>query len=497
MTVIVSAFPVYAATTTSPASVEVAESPRVIITEFQTNGGAAAQEFIELYNNTDQDIIFGGANDEGASDNPAESWKLQFFNSTAAKAGAPNWSTTLTTNNSIELTGSISAHDYFLIASTNYKPANTEPDMVYSASSSHLMADTGGGLQLLSVNPQTNVLSAHDRVLWLAKSSTALPEGVLQSPASGKSLQRVPNDNNEYLNEDETLEPFAVEDVVTPLEPWLAPEPVQEADPTAVVGDMTNEGGTEANSVAIANEGLASPTITELLPNPASPLTDADDEFIELYNSNEAAFDLEGYKLEVGTTTLRTYTFPSGTVLDPLGYKAFYSADTKLSLSNSGSQVRLRDPNGGLLFETAAYGTAKDGQAWVSVDGIWQWTTSATPGLANILAVPVVATKATATKTKAATTKKAAAAKTTKAKTTKAKAAKKATKKKASAVKTAASIIPEKAKPPIHTGILVAVVSVAVLYGLYEYRHDLALKIRQLTRNRGNGRADRLAPARR
>jgi hypothetical protein len=504
--VVIAVFPAYASTAAAP-ELRVADSPAVIITEIQTNGGTASQEFIELYNTTDQDIEF----DDGATG--AMQWKLQFFNSAAAKTGTPAWTTTATGSNSVTLKGVIAAHDYFLIASTDYLPGGVTPDMSYAPASSHLMTDTGGALQLLSFNPAANQNTEQDRVVWLAKSdNTALPQDVLATPAPGKSLQRMPNDDTEYASAEGDIAAFGTEDVISPLDAWRPPV-VAIPDPGQTSEEDANGGGTDGNddiplnSLIPGNEGLAAPLITELLPNPASPLTDADDEFIELYNPNPVAFDLEGYKLEVGTTTVHTYIIPAGTLMAPLGYRAFYSAETGLSLSNTGGQARLRAPDGSVLNQTDAYTTADDNQAWTLDDGGWQWSTSSTPGQANILAVPVVAAKATKTSatksTKTATASKTSSAKTStaKPKTTKATAkkaaAKKPAKKKVTTAKTAAASFPEKPKPPIHMGILVAVATAAVLYGLYEYRHDISNKIRQLSRNRKAGLPDRLAPARR
>jgi hypothetical protein len=473
-----------------PATYADAGSTDVIITEFQTNGGSAAQEFIELYNTTDEDIALDGAasqssgydadaDEDISKSTTPQQWKLQFFNSSSVKGGMPMWSTTPSASNSISLVGVIPAHEYFLIASTGYQPGGITADMEYSASSSHLMTDTGGALQLISTEEDSNTTYAHDQVMWLAQSGGAtLPEGVLASPSSGKSLQRIPNDDTEYVDEDGTLAPFGMSDFISPLDAWVAPAIID----TSV---DTDESGDEATDVTtVVNDGLQAPQITELLPNPGSPLTDADDEFIELYNPNESSFDLSGYKLEVGTTTLHTFTFDDATVMAPLSYLAFYSSETGLSLSNSGSQVRLRDRSGVLIDETKAYDKADDNQSWIRDDGNWQWTTTPTPGQPNVLAAPAVAIKSAAKK---------AAKKTTKAKTAKAKTTK-AAKKKKSAAKAAASVAPiEKPKPPIHVGILVGVAAAAVLYGLYEYRHDIILAFQKLRRDRRTGSQNRLA----
>lgn len=489
--VVTGAYPVYAGAATAM-TLNVVTEPAVIITEVQTNGGTAAQEFVEFYNTTDQDIVFSDAEVTGLPQ-----WKLQFFNSTSVKAGTPAWETAASGSNSITLTGMISAHDYYVLSSADYKPADTEPDQFYSPTSSRQLTDTGGGLQLLSTTAVATTSDIHDRVMWLkADPSSTLPDGVHATPKGGKSLQRLSNDDDEYDAPEGGLMEFAADQDITPMGAWQPP--VEGSAPEGPVDTVTEGETLEEPASASGNTGLAAPEIIELLPNPGSPLTDASDEFIELYNPNNAAFHLKGYALQVGTTTLHTFIFTEEVVLPPLGHQAFYSADTKLSLANGGGQARLLDTAGVKISETDAYGTATDNQAWILAEGAWQWTTAASPGLANVLAVPVAAAKSTTTKsatTKAPTAKKAAAtkaktakaksaAKTPKAKKAKAAKVKKAKKEKTKKATALSSAAITKTKPPIHTGILVAVGVAALLYGLYEYRHDISNKFRQLRQNR-------------
>src|SRR5258706_5353561 len=131
--------------------------------------------------------------------------------------------------------------------------------------------------------------------------------------------------------------------------------------------------------------GLASPQVTEVLPNPAPPQSDNEDEFIELYNPNNSPFDLSGFKLQVGTKTKHTYTIPDGTTISAKTFLAFMSVDTGLAMSNSGGQVVLIDPLGNAISQTDIYSTANDGEAWALAKGKWYWTTSPTPNAPNIV----------------------------------------------------------------------------------------------------------------
>lgn len=216
-------------------------------------------------------------------------------------------------------------------------------------------------------------------------------------------------------------------------------------------------------SLPAADIGLAAPQISEVLPNPAPPQTDADDEFIELYNSNNKDFDLSGFVLQVGTTAVHKYTFPDGTVIGANKFTAFFSADTGLSLSNSQGQVALLDPSGDMLNQTDIYGTAKDGYAWVAADGLWQWTTTPTPNALNVITAPASKnSKSTST----ATVKKAGS--------------------KTAASPGSSSNFPSGGTPApsLHPAILAGVGSLAVVYALYEYRNDLANQLYKLRRYR-------------
>jgi len=226
-------------------------------------------------------------------------------------------------------------------------------------------------------------------------------------------------------------------------------------------------GGASTGGTAIpdSDAGLAAPQISEVLPNPAPPQSDAEDEFIELYNSNDKAFDLSGFILQAGTSTIHKYTFPAGTSIGPHEFSAFFSADTGLSLTNSDGQVKLLDPAGNVLGQTDIYDTAKDGYAWLYADGLWQWSTTTTPNAANIIAAPLVA-KSSSSSSRSAK--------------------KSSSKSKSSAASSSSSSLPPGGTPAssLHPAILAGIGSIAVIYALYEYRNDLANQLYKFRRYR-------------
>jgi hypothetical protein len=208
--------------------------------------------------------------------------------------------------------------------------------------------------------------------------------------------------------------------------------------------------------------GLMKPTLTEIMPNPSGTGNDSTDEFIELYNPNNSVFDLSGFSLRTGTTTFHSYVFPSGTILNAKSFKAFYSDETHLSLSNTSGQAAILDPSGNLVSSSEPYNNASDGQTWSLAQGKWTWTTQPTPGSANIIHQP---------------TKKSKTSKTTKAGST----ALNSKKSRKSLVSANPSQISSQSttSTPIHAWAIALVGGAALLYGAYEYRTDLANAVQQ------------------
>jgi hypothetical protein len=114
--------------------------------------------------------------------------------------------------------------------------------------------------------------------------------------------------------------------------------------------------------------------ISELLPQPA---TGSADEFIELYNSSDSDVDLKDWQLDSGY-------FSTSTIIKSKEYRVFKNPEIKIGLTDSGDTTRLIDPNGDIL-STVTYTKSFRGQSYSLFDAGWQWTSSLTPGLPNIL----------------------------------------------------------------------------------------------------------------
>ncbi len=379
------------------------------------------------------------------------------------------------------------------------------------------LGDTAGYLMIVKVETQTDgsiVYRPQDKVGWTSAttgadivkvpSPTASPKAVWYRKLATGTWQQAQLSGDCSILLAVTAPPAGPTFVqwatgADPPATFIKPEDTKPTGPVIPVSDI----------------GLVAPKLTEVLPNPAEPQTDAEDEFIELYNPNSAEFDLSGFKLEVGTTTIHSYTFPVGTHLPAKGFRAFLSIDTGLSLSNSGGQVRLFDPLGTQIGQTDVYDTAKDGQGWTLANGKWYWTTTPTAGAANVITEPLTVqalsigtpsvmpdsttdtaedsptapgpTKSSKPVAKKSTAPKAAAASQTAAPKAKAVSTKSPASKQTAATNSSAPT-PTKQPASLHWLVLAAIGTLALLYALYEYRHDLANRLYRRRRNREAGR---------
>lgn len=249
----------------------------------------------------------------------------------------------------------------------------------------------------------------------------------------------------------------------------VTPLTLAATSPPATILGNASTGGPPTPGLPAGDAGLQAPQLSELLPNPSGTGNDDIDEFIELYNPNNVAFDLTGFNLQAGTTTLHLYTFPPGTIVLPKSFKTFYSAETGLNLSNTAGQVSLLDPFGKTISQTQPYAKAKDGQAWALAKGTWYWTLQPTPNKANVIQQP-------GGKVMGATKKAKTAAKT-------------------GAPSTAATSSEMAAeagqRASVHPWVLALVALAALLYGAYEYRRDLANRLFQLRGKLGVRRTPR------
>jgi|GEM_PF-592078 len=454
-------------------SASTTSSPALVISQLKMTSSNG--QFITLYN-------------AGSTALDMSKYELEYFNSYDL--------TKATSSKLIALSGSLAAHSYFLVNDSSLL-------LCYQLTIDSVslgLSSTAGMVEVLALNQNSVGSSVTPQLLdYVSWSKTAVSGAQTLPTNSNAFLQRQPVDsqNNPAVTAPGSGSWQAVQPdpanacslvtgnssgpttaVATGLSQLLpATEP-----PATILGAA----GTDESPTALlpaADVGLMTPVITETLPNPLGTGNDSTDEFVELYNPNPVAFDLSGFELVAGTTVLHEYLFPIGASLPAQSFTSYYASSTGLSLSNSGGQVQLLDPAGNTIGSSAPYDTANDGQAWALANGQWYWTTTVTPGMANVITQPVAKAKTSAAISKASSSSKFNQGVVKGAKTTKSKPATKTPRaKKAASTKLSANTVSANPAPatPIHFSTLALIAGLALLYGVYEYRSDLGNHLHKL-----------------
>jgi len=129
--------------------------------------------------------------------------------------------------------------------------------------------------------------------------------------------------------------------------------------------------------------------INELLANAVG--NDDGNEYIEIYNPNDEIVDLSFYKLQVGSGSEKTYSFPLGNYINPHEYKIFTDKDINFTLVNSGSIVSILNTYDDIV-DTSTYGNSDEGMAWALIGSTWQFTNQPTPGSSNLASLEDIVT---------------------------------------------------------------------------------------------------------
>ena len=134
-------------------------------------------------------------------------------------------------------------------------------------------------------------------------------------------------------------------------------------------------------------------SLNEFMPKPISDwnddgiVSDANDEYIELYNANDFMVDLSGWRVDdVANGGTAPYTLPPGSTVGAHDFLLLWSRESGVGLNNSGDTVRLLRPDGVEVESTSYSQTVGDEAYSKTVDGGNQWTRSypPSPGSPNL-----------------------------------------------------------------------------------------------------------------
>lgn len=457
----------------TPAVYAASDSTTILISELQTGGTTdATAEFIELYNPADTTVDVTGwqLQYRPASGTPDQSWAASTTKATIACIDtANNCRVTLSARGRLVLAHAMSAIDGALPMSGGF-------------------SDKGGEIRLIATDGTMQDMVGYGTAATSEGSAAAAPSAghsLKRKMSQDGSLIATNNNSNDFVADCGDPTPGRADTGTLPLaEGCYIPSNTtgstgsgtdsSDNSATTATGDSTSQ---STDTTQQDQTSYAALLITELLPDPAAPQQDATDEFIELYNPNDTSVHLSGYQLQAGSDYRYTYTL-GDTLLGPHAYVAIPSADSHVSLSNSGSGVRLLDPANSVVYEVPNYGAAKEGQSWMLDDTGWHWSLTPTPGAANLLTLP--APKPTATTVSA--TKKVTAASITKAATKKAAVLKVPAAKKAVAKPKQPSSFQGTASAttsPQQYWLLLPIGALVTGYAVYEYRHSISRAIQK------------------
>ncbi len=312
-----------------------ASSSDVILHEIMLAGTHPLDEFVELYN---------------VSDNPVDLSGFQLRRRTAS--GSESSLKVFPKNTSIP------AHGYFLWA---HKESLFAPPFADSETASSSLADDNS-IGLFTQSGGAGVLL--DSIRW-GKGAPFLPETPLVSnPKKGTSLIQDPL--TRAWSTTLTPTPTNRSGLLFSPEPTLPEPPLSPPDPPAPVPPTP-----------------ASPSpvrFHEILSNPAGD--EAIGEFIELFNDSDAPVDIGGFHIQDASKT-GTYSFPLPSLIKEHGRIVLFRSVSKISLNNSNESLSLFDTVG-TLIDSVHFTKTKEGVSQNRIGEHWRGGTP-TPGEANAL----------------------------------------------------------------------------------------------------------------
>ncbi len=121
----------------------------------------------------------------------------------------------------------------------------------------------------------------------------------------------------------------------------------------------------------------------EILPSPKG--SDAEEEWIEIFNQNDFEISLSGWQISDTTGAVKIHPLPENTKISPKGFLVLSRPTTQITLNNFGDGLKLVQPDG-KETDSINYENAPVGESYNREGSVWLWSSSLTPGLANQIA---------------------------------------------------------------------------------------------------------------
>lgn len=328
---------------------ETAQPNNIIISEIKLGGGDEPKEFVTLYNQSDSTIDLTG-------------YKIQYAKPAFSidNCQIAEWSD-FSYGSEVELNGEI------------------VPGGVVTITNLPLTDSLGGTVRIIDSLQTVQDLLAWDKISTTPSLAPCLddPSNRLTAPwpAAGKRLQRyVDCDSKSPIDGDNNFQDFFVSDLPSPGS--LGNTTIGDCEPPE---DDDSGGLGSGPEVENSCSGII---ISELLVNPDG--SDSGNEFIELYNPSSNSISLFGCKLQTSASS-KIYIFDNISIAAKK-YKAFYSDQTLLTLTNSsGGTVWLFDADESEVFQVDYEADLDDDVSWSLVDGKWSASYIVTPESNNKL----------------------------------------------------------------------------------------------------------------
>jgi hypothetical protein len=309
-----------------------------------SNNDKDPQEYILLYNSTDEEIDI-------------TNWRIEYAKPTFPKqyCDVADWSTVASSS----------------VVSITPLAGSLLPNSFSSPIQRSLTDNAGGSLRLTSNDTENNQTIIHDLVGWGADAPCSY-EQPAATPSNSQSLKRFQACSSGLYNSSNNSQDYISNQ---PPSPYMFNAPLHQSCNSDEEDDNNQQPDPD---ITVSCEGII---ISEVLPNPAG--SDTGREFIELHNPTMDFINLIGCTLQLSGSS-KKFTF-SNIELGPGSYRAFYDSQTGIVLPNAAEgTIYLVSHRNEEISATTYPPNMSDDVAWAWFAGKWESTYTPTPGAKNI-----------------------------------------------------------------------------------------------------------------